>query len=100
MPTYPFKLVCVHPFHGYTKGQMIFDENEIAAHLEDREHHFVRSGLDDNDRAMLKAWEDAAKAETDEALAKAAENQSAPVAPSAPAATPHGGRDKQGRYQA
>jgi hypothetical protein len=101
MPTYPFKLVCVHPFHGYSRGQELLDPDEIAAHMEDREHHFVKVAMSDYDRSRLKEMQDAAKAETEEALARAAENQtSAPVAPSAPAATPHGGRDKQGRYQA
>ena len=37
-----YKLVCVHPFHGYDKGQEITDANEVARLLVDREHHFVK----------------------------------------------------------
>jgi phage terminase small subunit len=94
MPTYPFKLVCVHPFHNYAKGQELLDPEEIAAHMEDREHHFVKVAMTDLDRAVLKQMQDAAKADTEEALAKAAEGQT--TAPGKPAQ----GRDKEGRYQA
>jgi hypothetical protein len=40
-----FHLVCVHPFHNYQKGQMITDPDEVAKHLIDREHHFVRIAI-------------------------------------------------------
>lgn len=93
MPDYPFKLVCVHPFHNYAKGQELLDPEEIAAHMEDREHHFVKVAMTDLDRAVLKQMQDAAKADTEEALAKAAEGQT-PASPSPK------GRDKEGRYQA
>jgi hypothetical protein len=37
-----FHLVCVNPFHGYEKGQMITDPAEVEKLMADREHHFVR----------------------------------------------------------
>lgn len=37
-----YNLVCVHPFHGYDKGQIVSDPAEVAKFLKDREHHFVK----------------------------------------------------------
>lgn len=36
-------LRCVHPHHGYERGQTVTDESQVAAILaSDKEHHFVR----------------------------------------------------------
>lgn len=40
-----FHLVCINPFHNYTKGQMITDPDEVDKLQEDREHHFVRIAI-------------------------------------------------------
>lgn len=40
-----YKLVCVHPFHNYVRGQEITDPDEVAKLSEDREHHFVRVAM-------------------------------------------------------
>lgn len=40
-----FKLICVHPFHGYAKGQEITDQAEVARLMQDRDHHFVRVAM-------------------------------------------------------
>jgi len=37
-----FNLVCVVPFHGYEKGQMVTDQTKVAELSKDRDHHFVR----------------------------------------------------------
>lgn len=37
-----YHLVCVHPFHNYSKGQLIDDHAEIERLLPDKEHNFVR----------------------------------------------------------
>jgi hypothetical protein len=37
-----YHLICVHEFHGYKKGQLITDPDEIARLRSDREHHFVK----------------------------------------------------------
>lgn len=37
-----FHLVCVHEFHGVKKGTVITDPVEVAKHLNDRGHHFVK----------------------------------------------------------
>ncbi len=37
-----FHLVCVVPFHGYQKGQMVTDPAEVAKLMADRDSHFVR----------------------------------------------------------
>ena len=37
-----YHLICVHPFHGFTKGQMITDQGEVTKLLEDREQHFAK----------------------------------------------------------
>lgn len=38
-----FHLQCVHPFHGYEKGQIITAQDEIDMLLkQDRHHHFVK----------------------------------------------------------
>lgn len=37
-----FHLVCVHPFHQYTKGQTITDPALVEELSQDRDHHFVR----------------------------------------------------------
>lgn len=37
-----FHLVCVHPWHKYSKGQVVTDPDDIASLSVDREHHFVR----------------------------------------------------------
>lgn len=37
-----YHLVCVHPFHGYEKGQLITDPDEVAKLINDRDHHFVK----------------------------------------------------------
>ena len=42
----PEKLVCVHAFHGYARGQEITNPADIYRLLmeEGREHHFVKAG--------------------------------------------------------
>ena len=42
-----YHLICVHPFGKYDKGQMITDQNDVAALLDDREHNFVRIAAPD-----------------------------------------------------
>lgn len=42
-----FHLICVHPFHGYEKGQTITDPSEVEKLTEDRERHFVRINAPD-----------------------------------------------------
>ena len=37
-----YHLICVHPFHGYTKGQMITEQDEVTRLLADRENHFAK----------------------------------------------------------
>jgi hypothetical protein len=37
-----FHLFCVHPFHGYAKGQKVTEPSEVARLMNDRDHHFVR----------------------------------------------------------
>lgn len=37
-----YHLICVHPFGIFAKGDKITDRAEVAKHLADREHHFVR----------------------------------------------------------
>lgn len=37
-----FNLVCIVPFHGYEKGQMVTDQVKVAELSQDREGHFVR----------------------------------------------------------
>ena len=37
-----FNLVCIHPFHGYEKGQLVSDPGEVENLLKDRDHHFVK----------------------------------------------------------
>jgi hypothetical protein len=37
-----YHLVCVHPFHGYEKGQIVKGEDEVQVLMLDRDHHFVR----------------------------------------------------------
>ncbi|NPU23940.1 hypothetical protein [Bradyrhizobium denitrificans] len=37
-----YHLVCVHPFHGYDKGQIVTDPAEVDALMAERDHHFVR----------------------------------------------------------
>lgn len=54
-----YHLVCVHPFGKYTRGQMITDEEEVTALLDDREHHFVRIAVPEQ-AAALEAVADAA----------------------------------------
>jgi hypothetical protein len=71
----PIKLVCVHEFHGYKRGQEVLFPEEVAAHLEDRENHFVKVMMNEHDEARLKEMQDAAKAEADAAMARATEAQ-------------------------
>ncbi len=37
-----YHLVCVQPFHGYDKGQIVTDEAEVLKLMEERDPHFVR----------------------------------------------------------
>lgn len=37
-----YHLVCVHPFHGYEKGQLVTDEAEVMNLSADLGHHFVK----------------------------------------------------------
>jgi hypothetical protein len=77
MPSYPFKLICTNPFHGYERGQQILDPDEIAEHLEDREHHFVKVMMDEHDVAKLKEMQAAAKAEAEAAIQRATDEAAA-----------------------
>ena len=55
-----YHLVCVHPFGKYTRGQMITDEEEVTALLDDREHHFVRIAVP-AEPAAIEALADASE---------------------------------------
>ena len=50
----PFKLVCVHPFHAFARGQMVTDPKEVARHLAEREKHFVKVAMSASEAAALK----------------------------------------------
>lgn len=47
-----FKLIVVHPFKGFVKGQVISDQAEVGKHLVDREHHFVRVPMSKDEEEM------------------------------------------------
>lgn len=48
-----YHLICVHPFGVYAKGDKITDPAEVAKHLTDREHHFVRVPAPDDEPAPV-----------------------------------------------
>jgi hypothetical protein len=77
-----FKLVCVSEYHGYSKGQEVIDPEQVADLLTDREHHFVRVNMTDEDNAKLAAMKaPAVKAEAAKvAAAVAAMAADAPAA--------------------
>jgi hypothetical protein len=77
----PYKLVCVHPYHGYDKGQTVIDQDKVAELLDDREHHFVRVEFTQEDHdahrelkaaqaAAVQAASDAVQAASDPVPAK------------------------------
>ena len=41
----PFKLVCVHPFKDFVRGQEITDQDAVKRLMVDRDHHFVRVAM-------------------------------------------------------
>lgn len=45
MPT--FHLICTEPFKQYRKGDIVTDPAEVAKHINDREHHFIRIAAPD-----------------------------------------------------
>lgn len=51
----PFKLVCVHPFHDRVSGRTFERGDEVAVQddverlSDDREHHFVRVAISEED---------------------------------------------------
>jgi hypothetical protein len=74
----PIKLVCRNPFHGYERGQVVLDPDAVAEFLNDRENHFVKVEYTEADHAELHELRMAAKADADEAMAKAAANLKPP----------------------
>jgi hypothetical protein len=75
----PIKLICVHPFHNYVRGQEVLDPEEVAAHLEDREHHFVKVNFTEHDHVRLKEMRAAAQEEAHAAIDRAATAQASRV---------------------
>lgn len=37
-----YHLLCIHPFHGYLKGQIIEDQAEVKRLLAERDVHFAK----------------------------------------------------------
>lgn len=37
-----YHLLCIHPFHGYLKGQIVTDQEEVSRLLLERDAHFAK----------------------------------------------------------